>query len=575
MRAQLEVTIGQCSSAGRKDANQDFHGSLQPEGALLAAKGIALAIADGISTSSLGATASETAVRSFLTDYYCTSEGWSVQSSGERVIAAVNSWMHAQNGRPLSDEERERGMICTFSALVLKSRTAHLFHVGDGRIARLAGTNLESLTEAHRVSIGAGRSYLARAIGMDRRVEIDYRRLAVEPGDLFLLSTDGIHDCLGDAELAALIGSAGTLDAAAEAIVGAALEAGAQDNLTVQLVRIDSLPEGALDDLLGGEIELPPAPILTPGSEFEGYRIERRIHASARSHVYLATDAQGRAVALKVPATEAGREQDRLRALMLEEWIARRIDNPHVLKAAPRTGSRSHIFSATDYVEGQTLAQWMADHPRPELARVRSIIDQVAAGLLAFHKREMLHRDLRPENILVDAHGTARIIDFGSVQVAGVDELAERGFEDAAFAGTMQYGAPELFLGHSASPASDLYSLGVIAYQMLTGHLPYGPRVAAATTRAAQRRLRYTPASEHNPDVPDWMDAAIAKAVSIEPARRYALLSEFTYDLSHPNGALTAPQARPLLVRQPVRLWQAISALLLALLLASLLADGA
>ena len=568
LRPQLSISLGRCSSAGRKLVNQDFDGFLEPMGPALAAKGIALAVADGISTSSLGAAASETAVRSFLADYYCTSDGWSVQTSAQQVIAAINSAMHARNGRPLSDEERERGLICTFSALVLKSRSAHLFHVGDARIARLRGTSLEPLTQPHRVSVGGGKSYLARALGMDRHVEIDHRRLGLEPEDLFVLTTDGVHDRLADADIAGLVAAAGTLDAAAAAIVEAAYEAGSGDNLTVQLVRVETLPEGGVDDVLGSEITLPPAPLLNPGSDFEGYSVLREIHSGSRSHVYLARDKEsGGRVALKVPPTEQDPAQ--LRALLLEEWVARRIDHPHVLKSAPPR-TRRHVFAASEYVEGQTLAQWMADHPAPTLTEMRSLIDQIAAGLLAFHKREMLHRDLRPHNVMIDAQGTAKIIDFGSVQVAGLDEAAPRDFEDAAFAGTMQYGAPELYLGHPANPASDLYSLGVIAYQMLTGRLPYGPRLAAARTPAAQRRLRYIPAAEHNCAVPDWVDAAIAKAVSVDPAKRYRLLSEFTYDLSHPNPALTAPQPRPLLARSPVVAWQVISALLLALLLLSL-----
>jgi len=140
MPPRLAISLGQFSSAGRKSENQDFQGALEPGGADLATKGIAVAIADGISTSRLGATAAETAVKSFLTDYYCTSEGWSVRTAAERVIAAANSWMHAQNraayGRPLEDGERELGLVCTLTAMVLKSRSAHLFHIGDARIAR-------------------------------------------------------------------------------------------------------------------------------------------------------------------------------------------------------------------------------------------------------------------------------------------------------------------------------------------------------------------------------------------------------------------------------------------------------
>ena len=240
MASHLVIDIGQYSAAGLKDENQDFHGVLVPEGVELAAKGIAVAIADGISTSKLGAVAAETAVKSFLSDYFATSEAWSVQTSAQRVITATNSWMHAQNsaGRrgPVSDEERERGMICTFSALVIKSRTAHLFHIGDSRIARLNGPSLEALTELHRVELGGGESYLGRALGVNRNVEIDYLRLPVSEGDVFVLTTDGVHETLSDSEIAAIIAAQDDPDMSARAIAEAALGAGSRDNLTVQKI---------------------------------------------------------------------------------------------------------------------------------------------------------------------------------------------------------------------------------------------------------------------------------------------------------------------------------------------------
>lgn len=573
MGAQLSVTLGQYSTAGRKEANQDFHGSLLPTDSLLASKGIALVIADGISTGKLGATASETAVKSFLTDYYATSEAWSVRTSAERVIAATNSWMHARNtraGRLVSDEEREQGMVCTFSALVLKARSAHVFHIGDARIARLVGTALEPLTEAHRVYLGGGESYLGRAIGINRHVEIDYCQCSVAPGDLFVLTTDGIHDYLPDAVIAAAMADKGELEQAARRIAEAALEAGSPDNLTVQLFRVETLPDSAIEDLIGVELGLQPAPRLEPGRDFEDYAILRELHSGSRSHVYLARDRMdGALVALKVPATEQAQDPAQMQALLLEEWVARRVGNPHVLKAAPPRAARRHAYSVMEYVDGQPLDVWMHDHFPPNLATVRSLTKQIATGLQALHRREMLHRDLRPRNVMVDRDGTAKIIDLGSVEVAGLEELAPHAL-DAAFAGTMQYSAPELYLGVPASAASDIYSLGVIVYQMLTSDLPYGPRVAAATSRAAQRKLRYVPAVQRNPEVPDWMDAAIARAVAIEPRDRYVELSEFIYDLSHPNPALASPPSLPWLGRRPERRWQAISAVLLLLLFAAL-----
>jgi serine/threonine protein kinase/serine/threonine protein phosphatase PrpC len=571
MTGKLTIALGQFSTAGAKDENQDFHGALQPEGADLASKGIAVCLADGISTSAVGAMAAETAVKTFLSDYLCTSPTWSVATSGSRVIAAVNSWMYAQNRRSMpldaSDAARERGMVCTFSAMVLKGRSAYLFHIGDARIARLSGETLEPLTEAHRIDLGGGETYLGRALGVNERVEIDHAKVAVSVGDCFVLTTDGIHDELPDRAVAAILRDAPDLDSAARSIAEAALEAGSTDNLTVQIVRVGNLPDGVIDDLLGSDASLPPAPALAAGQDFDGYAIVDVIHSGSRSHVYRARDkATGGDVALKVLSTEMAQSPDAQSALMLEEWVMRRLDHPGLLKAPPPSPSRAHAFSVAEFVEGQSLHAWRLDHPRPDLDTVRDLVKQIGAGLQAMHRREMVHRDLRPHNVLIDGAMRARIIDFGSVRVAGLDEIAPRE-EDAAYAGTMQYSAPELYLGYPATAQSDLFSLGVIAYQLLTGELPYGPRVAAARTRGEQRKLTYVPVTEINPDVPDWMDAAIAHAVAIEPHRRYAELSEFLVDFARPNRALTVPRPVPLLDRGGVRTWQLIS-LALAIALA-------
>jgi serine/threonine protein phosphatase PrpC/predicted Ser/Thr protein kinase len=570
---RLAISLGQFSSAGAKPENQDFHGAIEPAGAELAAKGIALAIADGISTSRLGAVAAETAVKTFLTDYFCTSAAWSVQTSAERVIAAANGWMHAQNaaaGR-VSDETREAGLICTFSALVLKSRTAHLFHVGDGQIARISNGRIEPLTEPHRVSLGGGETCLARALGMNRHVEIDYRCVPLQPGDLLLLSTDGVHEALPDAAMARIVAEAASPDDAARRLCEAARAAGSTDNLTAQVVRIDDLAGGEISELVEAGALLP-APLLKAGDRLDGYTVLRQLHASARSHVYLARDeADGSRAALKVPSTEAAQDPLQAAALQLEEWAMRRLSHQNLLRAAPQRQARRHLFCATEYVEGQSLVEWMTDNPRSELARVRDIVRQIASGLLAMHRREMVHRDLRPHNVLVDADGTVKIIDFGSVSVAGLNEIAPPDEGDAAYAGTLQYGAPELYRGLPASPASDLYSLGTIAYQLLTGALPYGTKLPSAAAVAGSRAPRYIPARGINPDVPEWMDAAIARAVALDPARRYAELSEFTYDLAHPNHALAAVEPLPLLRRGSADFWRTLAGLLaLALAIAIL-----
>jgi len=199
---------------------------------------------------------------------------------------------------------------------------------------------------------------------------------------------------------------------------------------------------------------------------------------------------------------------------------------------------------------------------------VRGIVEQIARGLQALHRMEMLHQDLRPANIMIDRTGTAKIIDFGSALVAGITESAG---EDTAILGTVQYTAPEYFLGESGSTRSDIFSLGIIAYEMLSGRLPYDAKVAQTRTRAQQKRLSYRSALSEDRAIPRWIDGALRKAVAIDPAKRYGELSEFMYDLRHPNRAFAAAEQAPLMARDPVFFWQAVAGLL-AVALAALIA---
>jgi serine/threonine protein phosphatase PrpC/aminoglycoside phosphotransferase/ribosomal protein L39E len=564
MPAQLSISIGQCSEAGRKSANQDFYGALIPEGPLLGLKGVAIVLADGISTSEVGADASETAVKSFLTDYYCTPDSWSVKTSAQRVIAAVNSWMHAQN-RPIRLlEDKDRGYVCTLSALVIKSTTAHIFHVGDGRICRVAGRSLEQLTEDHRVIVSSAESYLGRALGVNSQIEIDYRALPVEPGDLFILATDGVHEHVTPRFMVEALAEAPDLDGAARRIVEEAYRQGSSDNLTVQIVRIDAVPRGEPTEIVAHVSELPPPPLLEARAEFEGYRIVRELHASSRSHIYLAIDEEdGARVAIKIPSIDRRGDAAYMQRFRMEEWVARRINSPHVLRARESSRKREHAYLVTEFVDGQTLAQWMVDNPRAGLHKVRDIIGQVAKGLQVFHRLEMLHQDLTPANVMIDVTGTAKIIDFGSTSIAGIEgDVAAVGRADIA--GSIQYTAPEYFLGEGGTQASDIFSLGVIAYQMLTGRLPYGTEVTKLRTRAQLRKLRYASALDDHRELPGWVDVVLRKAVHPDPARRYGELSEFVFDLRQPDKAALRIPPAPLLQRNPLVFWQAASALLLA-----------
>lgn len=563
MKGQLQVSIGQYSDKGRKVRNQDFHGLCVPCEPQLGSKGIAIALADGISSSEVSHIASETAVAAFLSDYFSTSEAWSVKKSVMRVLSATNAWLYAQTRQGLHRYDMDRGYVCTLSALVIKSTTAHLFHAGDTRIYRLRDGVLEQLTQDHRLWLGQDKSYLSRAMGIQPQLEVDYQALAVDPGDVFVLATDGVYEYLSARQIIERIAEyAEDLPQAARAIVAEAYEQGSDDNLTLQIVRIDQLPQAEAGDVWHRLGELPCPPILEARMPFDGYRIVRSLHASSRSHVYLATDEQsGGSVVIKTPSLDLQHDSRYLERFLTEEWIARRIDSAHVLKPCPQTRKRNYLYCVSEFVEGQTLAQWMIDHPQPDLETVRAIVEQIARGLRAFHRLEMLHQDLRPANVMIDTTGTVKIIDFGATRVAGLQELAAP-LAQREMLGTVQYMAPEYFLAEPATVRSDVFSLGVIAYQMLSGQLPFGAEVARARTRAAQNRLRYRPIRHVERELPAWIDDVLRKATQPNPLKRYDEPAEFVHELRHPSQAFLDNRRPPLMERNPLLFWKVISAVL-------------
>ncbi len=571
MTQHLHISIGQCSDAGIKPINQDFHGIIVPREPFLSSKGIAVALADGISSSDVSQVASETSVKGFLEDYYSTSESWSVKTSVQRVLQATNSWLYSQTRNGPYRYNLDRGYVCTFSGMVFKSATAHIFHAGDTRVYQLIGQHLVQLTEDHRVRVSSDKSYLGRALGMRDWLDLDYQSLAVDVGDIFLLATDGVYEFVDEADIIRLIDEhRDDLDQAARQVVRLALDNQSDDNLSLQILRVDRLPDNAIDELHQQATTLPFAPPLGPRMAFDGYRILREIHISSRSHIYLAEDSETRQqVILKLPSVDLRNDAAYLERFLMEEWVARRVDNIHLLKPCAITRKRNYLYTVSEFIEGQTLRQWMVDNPNPDLETVRGIIEQIARGLYALHRQEMLHQDLRPDNIMIDKTGTVKIIDFGSVRVAGIAEISRD--DEQALLGTAQYSAPEYFIGEGGTPASDLFSLGVIAHQMLSGRLPYGAQIARATSKAAQRKLVYQSVLDDERTIPSWVDGAIRKAVHPNPHKRYDTISEFIHDLRHPNRSFVNQDRPPLMERNPLLFWKGVSFILLLIVIVLLI----
>ena len=565
---RLELTLGQASEAGAKERNEDCIGLRVPEDPLLTTHGMAAVIADGVSSAEAGREASESCVQSFLSDYFSTPDSWSVKTSVQTVLTALNRWLYGQGHQLLA---AHRGYVTTLSILVAKSRTAHLFHVGDSRIYRLRDGTLEQLTVDHQTAINDEDTYLTRAMGMDARLDVDYRSVDLEPGDCFLLTTDGVHDSVPHAELTAIVSRAAQeigddlgLEKICHELNALAIERGSQDNVSCQFVRVDALPPSTVDDLHRRLRELPFPPAFEPGQRVDGLRVEAELHASSRSQLYKVIDEEtGAAYAMKTPSVNFVDDPSYLDRFIMEPWIGGRVESPNVVRVVSRSTRPSFLYYLQEFLPGRTLEAWIADNPHPPVTVVIEIVEQIVAGLRAFHRREMLHQDLKPANVIVDDALRARLIDFGSTWVAGIHEIAaplERDF----VLGTASYSAPELRRGTNAGVRSEIFALGTLVYEMLTGQLPYGEAIDEAMSPRDFDRLEYTPSYHHNPMVPVWLDGALRMAVRVDPARRYAEMSEFVYDLKHPNPVITKQSPLPLIERDPVFFWRGVAGVLAA-----------
>lgn len=564
MNSKLTIQSGEASDAGPKPENQDSHGIAIPTNHLLETKGIAIAIADGVSSSKAGKAASEACINGFLSDYFSTPDSWTVKTSAQKVLGSLNSWLYGKSFQDINTDG-ESTYLTTFSGVVLKSNTAHIFHAGDSRIYLLRAGNLEQLTKDHRYFVSKTENYLTRAFGIELHLDIDYRKFELDINDVLILTTDGVHDFLDDKTIKELFlkcmsESDGHCNSAAQKLVDTAIEHKANDNITCVAVKIVDLPDPDSEEFYEKLTRLPFPPDLSAGNIIDGYKIIREIHSSKRSQCYIALDTDtNQQVVIKTPSVNYIDDAEYIKSFLQEEWIGKRVNSPHVLNIHEHKRDRTFLYQITEYFDCQTLRAWMNDHPKPDLSDVRSIVEQLSKGLRAFHRLEMIHRDLKPENIIIDKYGVVKILDFGSTKVAGDQDIATPLLAND-LVGTADYTAPEYIGGASGNERSDQFSLATITYEMLTGHLPFNKPLS----QYGNSKRRYIPFQEINVDIPMWIESAIKRSLNTNPEKRYEEITEFVYDLSHVNNSYVNDEYKPLLERNPAKFWKIASLILFA-----------
>jgi serine/threonine protein phosphatase PrpC len=559
----LTLRAAFASRQGRREDNQDFAGIAEPSPRDLALRGAVLAVADGMGGAKGGRVAAEMCVHGFMEAWYGLPETLGLEQRVGRALESANRWIHALGRR----DPKLAGMGTTFSAVILRGRRAHLVHVGDSRIYRLRGESLELLSEDHTLSGPEQDHILYRAVGLEARLRIDYGEHPLEPHDRFLLCSDGLYGVLKQADIARVLLERATPESTAETLAELALQRGSQDNVTALVADVISLPKADRQSFRGLIEALPLLELPAVGDMVDGFRLERRLSSGRYSALFVATDGRnGGTVVLKFPHPRVATEREYHDAFLREAWIGARVKSPWVAEILEQPpGRQTRLYSVMPFYPGITLEQHLARHSPIGLEQGIDLALKLCKAVHALHRQRIVHRDIKPDNVLLPEEGGLKLLDLGIARLPAWDE-------DAAdpVPGTPSYMAPELFQGERGSVGSDVFALGVTIYRLFTGAYPYGEIEPFSTPRFGKPK----PLAAHRPDLPAWLDAVLARAIAVDAEQRYADSIELAYELEAglaKGGGKRGPARRvPWYERNPLLFWKLTSLLLFGGLMACL-----
>jgi serine/threonine protein phosphatase PrpC len=559
----IKASVGFFSAPGPRPRNDDFAGAVFGTELPEPRRDIVAAIADGIGSAKGGRVAAEAAVRGFLDGMCELPETTEVRRSGARVLNALCAWMHSQGQR----DPELAGMGCTFTGLVLRGRIAHVLHVGDTRAYRLSGNRLTRLTSDHVRADGAGRSsVLYRALGVEPEVRLEYIAQPTARHDRFLLCSDGLHGWLTDESIADILRGRSAPADTARALVAAALESGGTDNCTALVLDVSELPTAQSADIDAAIMRLPIVPVPMGGETIDGFVLKALLSEGRYTRLFAAVDEiEGGDVVLKFPKPKVA-EVDAYRRAFIREarvgtrvhspWLGRIIELPH--------GRQTCLYTVMPLYQGELLETRIARPPALGLEEGRQIAVKLARAAAALHRSGIIHRDIKPDNVILEGDGSLKLIDLGVVRVPGLEDFPP---EDVP--GTRAYMAPEMLAGEPGNEATDVYALGVTIFRAFTGEFPYGNSDAISPAS----RTRPQELSALRADLPSWLQDALSRAIAIDPEQRFRDMSEFALEIEAGPARAPASRRRPqtLYERAPLRFWQGLAALLALALALSLL----
>jgi len=536
LNPSVQVTHAQLSVVGPvRETNEDFISCWLPNDDEHAKTiGMAWILADGVGGENGGEVASRLAVTAAVQVFQNAKPFTPIASVQRKMFEAASKAVYeTAAARPGLGK-----MATTLTVVLMRENTLHVAHVGDSRVYLVRHGQITRLTtdhsamslpvkfrlmHEHQAMTNPMRSMLTRCIGPEPFAKYDSTRQDLDKGDVVVQCSDGLYGFVLDAE----IGDVASHLAPAEAcrhLIRLAEKRNGDDNISVQIIRVEGIDQflsvrgvtvhrETTSNTVSNELE--PGHILD-----ERFEIIELISRSGMACIFKARDLEnGEVVALKVPLMQFESDVATFTRFQREEEIGRQLNHPYILKVIPVERPKSRPYLVMEFLEGRTLDKLMEEtKPLPEKEAAK-IVSRICEALEHMHQKGIVHRDLKPQNIMVCNDGSIRILDFGIAKAARMRRLTFAGFSPTM--GTPDYMAPEQVNGRRGDQRTDIYSLGAILYEMVTGKVPFegeSPYVVmnVRTTGdpVAPRKL-----NEHLTPV---MEEIILHALARNPDDRYA-----------------------------------------------------
>jgi serine/threonine-protein kinase len=545
----MDLTFAQLSSAGPvRPNNEDYLDFWRPaEAEEERLRGSVALVADGIGGLGKGEVASRLAVETALRKFREARPDTAANALLWQMFTAANLAVYDAG---MQDRDGEGRMGTTLTVALFRNNEVTVGYVGDcraylvqnGRIRRLTADHsyvgmqlkLGLITEQEAMT-SQFRNLLTRSVGKEPMVQVDYYAATLHPGDWLVQCTDGLHGCVGDHEILEAV-TRHPPSEACQRLLELAERRQTADNLSVQVVRIDRV-----ETLLyyRGVPIYQETPDLAMSTEVQvGQVLDNRFHItdvvnrSGMATIFKAVDlTTGRTVAVKVPFMQFESDPGFFDRFQREEAIGKALDHPHILHIVP-VENKSRPYIVMEFLEGQTLRRLMNDVKPLPGADALKIAGRICEALEYMHGKDVVHRDLKPENVMLLNDGSLRVMDFGIAKAAGMRRLTFTGFTAAM--GTPDYMAPEQVKGKRGDARTDLYSLGAILYEMVTGATPFEGSNPYMVMNA---RLTGDPVAPRdvNPDVSPQVEEIVLHAMEQSPSKRYQSAAAMKADLDHPE----------------------------------------